>query len=517
MKKLFILSVALMYMFNSSAQENMHIPGKKYQVWPHGVTYEIFVRSFADSNGDGIGDINGIAGKLGYLKDLGIEAIWLTPVSPSPTYHKYDVMDYYAIDKEYGTIDDFKNLVTEAHKLNIKIIPDIVVNHTSSQHPWFLEAMKGKDNPYRNFYIWKDSSELSEQRNWYLPHDENRKPIEGQKYYGFFSPGMPDLNYDNPKVREEVIKIGKYWLQQMGVDGFRLDAAQHIYDEKEVKKNVQWWNQFRSEMETVKKNVYLMGEVWNKDTVVAQYLHNALSGCFNFDLSFILQDVARSEQPKNLIDKVIHIRNLYRKYNPDFIDATILSNHDQNRIMDDLKGDMNQAGMAAALLLTLPGSPYLYYGEEIGMQGQKPDENIREPFLWDKGNRDKMQTKWMKAKYSTDKTVAPLSIQASDSSSMLNRYRFFLHERARNEFLRSGEIEKSNISNPNVCAFYRVWEKDSVLVIHNLSRKEVTFELPAKEQAYVDPLFTYSSKYVRTKNKIRLSPFSTIILVELEK
>jgi len=162
MKKI-LVTLFLMYTFVAQAQQR--IPCKKYQPWPHGVSYEIFVRSFADSNGDGIGDLNGITMKLPYLKNLGIEAIWLTPICPSPTYHKYDVTDYKAIDPEYGTMDDFKNLVYQAHILNIKVICDLVPNHTSSKHPWFLEAKSSADNPFRDYYVWSKPKDLTDTLN----------------------------------------------------------------------------------------------------------------------------------------------------------------------------------------------------------------------------------------------------------------------------------------------------------------------------------------------------------------
>ncbi len=511
MKKYFY---TLIFMSALIAQAQQRIPGKKYREWPHAVSYEIFVRSFADSNGDGIGDLNGITAKLDYLKELGVEGIWLTPVCPSPTYHKYDVTDYKAIDPEYGTMEDFKNLVKEAHRLNIKVIPDLVPNHSSSKHPWFLEAIKGKDNPYRDYYVWSNSKNLKDSMNWYYPKDENKKRIGDEKYYGFFWSGMPDLNYDNPKVRAEMIDIAKFWIEETGVDGFRLDAAQHIYDATEVEKNVAWWQEFRKALDGVKKDVYLMGEVVNKDSIVASYMDNALSGCFNFDLGLALQQSARKEQHLDIVDTVIRIRNLYSKYKADFIDATILSNHDQNRVMDDLKGDYNHARMAAALLLTMPGSPYIYYGEELAMQGQKPDENIREPFIWASGKTEKMQTSWMKAKYSTDKTVIPAKEQMLDSTSFWSFYKSLLHFRAKNEFMRSGEIAKSKIEHPAICAFFRIWEGDSVLVLHNLSKKEVHVELPDKEQKFLEVEFQSGEKFTCVKNRIRISPYSTVVLGE---
>jgi glycosidase len=506
--------IILTFMTSLLAQAQQRIPGKKYREWPHGVSYEIFVRSFADSNGDGIGDLNGVTAKLPYLKDLGIEAIWLTPICPSPTYHKYDVTNYKDIDAEYGTLYDFKNLVIEAHKLNIKVVFDFVPNHSSSQHPWFLEAIKGKDNPYRDYYVWSNRKNLKDSLNWYYPKDENKKNLGNEKYYGFFWSGMPDLNYDNPKVRAEMIDIAKFWLEETNIDGFRIDAAQHIYDAVEVKKNVAWWQEFKLAIEGVRKNVYLMGEVMNSDTVVANYLNKALSGCFNFDLGIALQKSAKKEMHLNIVDTVMQIRSLYAKNNPDFIDATILSNHDQNRVMNDLNGDYNHARMGASLLLTLPGSPYIYYGEELAMFGQKPDENIREPFIWNFEKKEKMQTSWMEGKYSNDKTVVPALAQMKDSTSFFSHYKSLLLFRAANEFMRSGDIAKSKIEHPAICAFYRVWEGDSVLVIHNLSKKEVTFDMPKNEQKFVDIEYQRGENFVRTKNKVRISPYTSVVLRE---
>lgn len=200
------------------------------------VFYQVFIRSFADSNGDGIGDLNGLISKLDYLKRLGITGIWLSPVHPSPSYHKYDVIDYYNIDKEYGTLEDFKLLVAEAHQRNILVLLDLVINHTSEFHPWFLEALKGKDSPYRSYYVWSDAKILKDKSNWHFPKNDPGKPIERELYYGFFWSGMPDLNFDSKELRIKLLEIVKYWLIDMGVDGFRLNAAQHIYGERKVKK-----------------------------------------------------------------------------------------------------------------------------------------------------------------------------------------------------------------------------------------------------------------------------------------
>ncbi|RYF77405.1 MAG: alpha-amylase, partial [Cytophagaceae bacterium] len=216
-----------------------------------GVHYEIFVRAFCDSNNDGIGDLNGVTQKLDYLSDLGISAIWLMPINPSSTYHKYDVTDYYGIDPEYGTIDDFRRLIDEAHKRGIAVLMDLVIHHTSIKHMWFQEAAKGPDNPYRSFYKWmlpdeikrrnlatRDITADSDERSpWHYAPGTNARSATTEKYYGMFWSGMPDLNFDHQPLREEIYKIVRYWLTDVGVDGFRLDAARHLYREAEEPKN----------------------------------------------------------------------------------------------------------------------------------------------------------------------------------------------------------------------------------------------------------------------------------------
>lgn len=206
--------------------------------WPFGVKYEVFVLSFADGNGDGKGDFKGLTAKLDYLQDLGVNGVWLMPIMNSPSYHKYDVTDYKSIHPDYGTVDDFKNFVTEAHARNIKVIVDLILNHSGSDHPWFQSAMKDKTSPYRKYYVWakKDSirAQISKKATSFDSdnitqwHAVNGDTLS-EHYYGFFYGGMPDLNFDNPKVKEEFIDIGKFWLNEMKVDGFRLDAAKHIF------------------------------------------------------------------------------------------------------------------------------------------------------------------------------------------------------------------------------------------------------------------------------------------------
>src|SRR5690349_4187907 len=218
--------------------------------WPYGVNYEVFVQSFADSNGDGKGDFNGLTAKLDYLKDLGVGGIWMMPIMPSPTYHKYDVTDYKAVHPDYGTKEDFQKLVDEAHKRGIRIIIDLILNHSGSDHPWFKSAIKGKDSPYRDYYVWsrKDSvrSQIAKKATsfdsdnltqWHAVNGDTTQ----EHFYGFFWSGMPDLNFDNPKVKAEFVDIGNFWLTDMKVDGFRLDAARHIFPSDRAEDNHAFW------------------------------------------------------------------------------------------------------------------------------------------------------------------------------------------------------------------------------------------------------------------------------------
>lgn len=206
---------------NSSENTADSVANTTHTTWPHAVTYEIFVQSFYDSNGDGVGDINGMTSQLDYLKDLQIEAVWLMPIGPSPSYHKYDITDYRDIHPDYGTMDDFKNFVRQAHQRDIKVVIDLVINHTSSEHPWFEAAVTDKNSPYRNYYVWAYEDSIKERiakKEVTLDSDNitqwHKSEGNDQLYYGFFYGGMPDLNFDNPKVREEVKDIGRFWLEK---------------------------------------------------------------------------------------------------------------------------------------------------------------------------------------------------------------------------------------------------------------------------------------------------------------
>ncbi|GAB4028243.1 alpha-amylase family glycosyl hydrolase [Spirosoma gilvum] len=459
-----------------------------------GVHYEIFVRSFADSNGDGIGDLNGVTANLDYLKDLGVSAIWLMPISPSPSYHKYDVTDYYGIDPEYGTLDDCRRLIQEAHQRGIAIIIDLVLHHTSIQHHWFQEAAKGPQNPYWNFYKWLTPKEIKARnlatRDITADSDE-RSPwhsVPGakypEKYYGMFWQGMPDLNFDHRPVRDEVFKIVRYWLNEVGVDGFRLDAARHLYRDYEETKNHDFWEEFGREVAAAKPGAYTIGEVWTRPERIAPYFRG-LKANFNFDLRLIIEEIVRQEDDtEDMIQFLTYVHAAFCNVNPQFIDALILSNHDQNRIGSLLKGNANHLKVAANLLLTLPGLPYLYYGEEIGMRGVKPDENIREPFLWDFRDRDKQRTFWRRGRYSTSRTIRPLAHQQTDPDSLFTHYKRLIHYRNNHPVLNDNlsRLAQTGIRQKGTVSFIRQSENGGrILVIHNLTKEPIEIVLSPDE------------------------------------
>ncbi|MBX2901630.1 MAG: alpha-amylase [Cyclobacteriaceae bacterium] len=512
MKKQFLLALIVLV-------AGCNTPERKAQ-WPYGVNYEVFVRSFADSNGDGIGDFNGLTEQLDYLKELGIGGIWLMPIMPSPTYHKYDVTDYKAVDPEYGTAEDFKRLVNEAHKRGIKILVDLILNHSGSDHPWFKSAREGKASPYRNYYVWakKDSIRAQISKKATSLDSDNITQwhaVDGdtlsEHYYGFFWGGMPDLNFDNEKVKAEFVEIGKYWLAEMKVDGFRLDAAKHIYPTDRAADNHAFWVWFREEMQKIKPDVYLVGEVWSAAADVAPYL-KGLPALFNFDMGYAITGVVNAgKDTVQLIHKYKEINDFYLKTTSDYIDATFLKNHDQNRILSELGNDANKARVAAAILLTLPGTPYIYYGEEIGMLGKKPDEYIREPFLWDTG-QPALQTKWEAPRYSTPDHVIPLAQQKANPQSLYNFYKRFIAYRNSSSALTFGSVQESGLAISEVVSLVRNYKNESLFVLHNISDVEITVKPEGELAAYTSIDFVSQGEAQKTAEGWILPAYTTLIL-----
>lgn len=439
------------------------------------VYYEIFVRSFYDSNGDGIGDLKGITEKLDYIKSLGVNGIWLMPITDSPSYHGYDVIDFNKVNPKYGTMEDFKKLTEEAHKRGIKVIMDFVINHTSNKHPWFVEASSSKDSKYRDYYLWADENtnlkELNDQQN----RNAWNKSSTGY-FYAEFWEGQPDLNYDNKLVREEIKKSAKLWIES-GLDGFRIDAARHIYQQKRTQDTLLWWQEFGDYVRGINKNVYILGEVWSDEITISRYF-KVLNSCFNFPVAKETMLAAASGNPVNLIVQMQNSYSQYAKVNKDYVDSPFLTNHDQNRVMSELK-DINKVKSAAAVYLTLPGNPTLYYGEEIGMLGKKPDESIREPFKW-YAKEGRGQTTWEPMLFNSGKDVASMEEQDKDKDSLLNFYRDMISFRQSSPILSKGDI-KVIAEIKNALTYTRTCNNESNLIVHNLKTEAVSIEINLPE------------------------------------
>jgi glycosidase len=450
------------------------IPPAESPWWSDAVFYEIFVRSFNDSDGDGIGDFNGITEKLDYLNDgdpatttdLGVTGIWLMPIFPSPSYHGYDVTDYYAVNPQYGTMDDFKRLLEEADKRGIRVIIDLVINHTSDQHPWFKDAKRDKNSKYRDWYIWSET-DLGYKGPW------NQRVWHSSTtgfYYGIFTSNMPDLNYDNRQVTKEIEQIMEFWLSDIGVDGFRMDAIKHLIEEDKVQENTQ------STHEWLQKNFYptykginpealAVGELFGNDmNSIGKYVNNQqFDMAFNFQLASAFLSSANSRSASytsralELSEKILD--------GPQY--APFLTNHDQDRIMSELRGDVDKAKVAASLLLTSPGTPFIYYGEEIGMQGRKPDENIRLPMQWSDAENAGFTTGNPWRAPDSDYTTVNIAIQNDDATSLLNHYRGLIHLRNASSALREGSYVTVKTNNDRLFASLRISKDEAILVLIN--------------------------------------------------
>ena len=468
------------------------------------IFYEIFVHAFYDSNGDGIGDLNGVTEKLDYLQQLGISGLWLLPIHPSPSYHKYDVSDYYGIHPDYGTMEDMKALLAEAHKRDIIVLIDMVINHSSDQHPFFLEAKKGKENPFRDYYVWSSDTLLQKEN----PGHWHKNPGDKEKYYGFFWKGMPDLNFDKQEVREEMKKVGAFWLTEVGVDGFRLDAIKYIYPDSLVSKNVEWWQEYRAGLEETGEDFFLVAELWDKAEYIAPFLDRGVHSAFNFDLSFAIETMLATGKDPGLGKLMSKIQKQYQELSDDYQDATFIKNHDQDRIAS-LVNDPRKAKLAASLLLTLPGIPFLYYGEEIAMLGKKPDEYIREPMVWDLPDQDPGQTSWIEPQYSTDETVVPVALQEKDPESLLSHYRKLIALRKAHSALATGSIAGLDNINKDLCVYVVRGAEEKILVIHNLTGN--TAVLDTRQFKLKDQALFLEGAYTNKGKTLSLEPYGSLI------
>jgi len=500
--------------------------------------YEVFLYSFYDSNGDGIGDINGLIQKLDYINDgnpdsdvsLGFNGIWLMPIMPSKSYHKYDVMDYYDIDPQYGNLDDFNRLVKECKKRGIKLIIDLVINHTSNQHPWFLSALKSlsiepcgeekcihevlcrEHNPYVKYYNFVEGK--PDRADYY------HTGIGDWYYEGVFSSSMPDLNLDNESLRKDIEDIMKYWLD-LGVGGFRLDAALHYYSNDNDKncEVLSWVNDF---VKSYNEQNYLVAEVWTNFSTFSRYYISNIDSVFNFAFATESGKIVKTlnykgadNSAKAFGEAMIQVQNVLGKYSPSAIDAPFFTNHDTARAAGYFSKDPLKTKMAGGMNLMMGGNVFVYYGEEIGMSGSGKDENKRAPMYWFDDYREGMT----KGPYDMDKvehSFGSVESQINDPLSIYNYYKRAIRLRNENPEIARGVITyMTDVTDEDICAVARSYNDSTIYMLYNISDEE-------KEIAVSKELYPYEGirgylsangeEVTLTGEIVTMPPYSIVIL-----
>jgi glycosidase len=473
--------------------------------WARGaVFYEVFVRSFADSDGDGVGDLRGLEARLDYLNDgdpgrgddLGVDALWLMPICESPSYHGYDVVDYRRVDREYGSEEDFDGFLAAAHRRGVRVIIDLVLNHTSAEHPWFVDAASSPGSPRRDWYLWRPDDP-----GWTQPWGGDRRTWHergGAFYYGVFWRGMPDLNYSHPPVREEMQRVAAHWLRR-GVDGFRLDATRHLFAggpgaaQNDQPETHVYLADFSAAVRSVRPDALLVGENWTDTASIAPYFRE-LPANFNFPLA---EAIVRGVESGSASQVAAVLRDMAALYPESALDAPFLTNHDQTRLSTQLGGDPAKLRLAAAVLLTLPGAPFLYYGEEIGLQNGpgREDEHKRTPLPWDASPGAGFSTGKPWFELAPGHETAHVAAERGRPGSLFERYRTLIALRHGSPALRLGSLEllAPAAAEPGaVLAFLRRAPGSTALVAHNYAGAASTagpFDLQALrlEELWLDP------------------------------
>jgi len=536
--------------------------------WKRAVFYEIYPRSFQDSDGDGVGDLDGITSRLEYLARLGVDAVWITPFYPSPQVDfGYDVSDYEAVDPQFGTLADFDRLIKEAHRRKIKVVIDFVLNHTSDQHPFFKESRSSRENPKRDWYIWRDPRpDGSRPNNWsssFGPVAWTLDEQTGQFYYHYFYPQQPELNWRNPEVERRMFETVRFWLRR-GADGFRLDAVNYLFEDPRLRDNPvlpelrpgtttgehlqeKKYNRDLPEVQDVMVRLrafndrvnpasVLIGEAYvPKWEELMRYYGPADNGVhlpFNF---FLIMEPARTHLDANVFRSVVEasekaLRGRWTTY--------VLSNHDNPRHYDRYgDGAHNDliAKLAATMLLTLRGSPFLYYGEEIGMVTTEPKtiDEVRDPVgrrYWPAnkgrdGERTPMQwdaspnagftrgTPWLPVPPSA--RAKNVGAQEDDPNSLLNFYRQLIALRRRAPALLDGEYASLG-EDPKLFAYWRKSRTQTMVVALNMSGEARTLNLGGGGLSASDFRVALSSRPRKrgqlTDGELALAPFEAVIL-----
>mgnify|MGYP001109782422 FL=1 len=540
----------------------------KEKWWKKSVVYQIYPRSFCDSNGDGIGDINGIRSKLWYLKELGIDIIWLSPVYSSPNADNgYDISDYCGISPEYGTMDEMKALIDECENCGIKIIMDLVVNHTSDEHPWFIEAKQSKDNPYREYYIWRkgEKGNPPNQLESCFGGSAWEYSEETKEYYlHFFHKKQPDLNWENQAVRKEVWKIMNYWID-MGIGGFRMDVIDMIgkVPDKEIKENGPRLHEYLQEMnrETFgEKNLVTVGECWGADIEKGRLYSDPerkeLDMIFQFEQMLLDQVPGKSKWDLKPLE-LKQLKQVFAKWQ-DALEgkgwnSLFWNNHDLPRIVsrwgNDKEYRVESAKMLATILHGMKGTPYIYQGEEIGMtncpllsvedladvesrnmyyerkqMGYKEEDimnsistkardNARTPMQWNDGYEAGFTegTPWYRVNPNYMEINAKKALE--DKDSIFYYYKELIHLRKKEPILIYGNFKLLYSEDKSVFAYIREWDYKKWLIVCNFYGTPTDFMYPARGQVI---LSNYKQEPVILLENISLRPYEAIICELIE-
>jgi alpha-glucosidase len=539
----------------SNAQQQTDAHARQW--WQNAVFYEIYPRSFADSNNDGIGDLDGITSKLDYLHELGVDAIWITPCFPSPQVDfGYDVSDYEAIDPMYGTMQDFDRLVNEAKKRNIRVILDFVVNHTSDQHKWFLDSRSSRTSKYRDWYIWRDGKNGGPPNNWQSEFGVPAWTFDkktGQYYYNYFYPQQPDLNWRNPAVRAAMLDVTRFWYKR-GVAGFRLDAVDTLFEDPNLTDNppspgkdkfgrpnfARIHNTKLPEVHDVLQDLrkianqydaVLIGETWTKDIDELKNYYGENSNELQMPMDLMFGTVNKLSAPE-------FRRQIAAVDTAGGWPVFVISNHDMvrsyNRYGDGVHND-EIAKLMASLYLTLRGSPIMYYGEELGMQNNDPKrkEDVKDPQgitgwpgeIGRDGERTPMQ--WNDAKnagFSNAKPWLPVppsfkthnvAAESKDPNSILSIYHQLLAMRHNEPALLNGTYTALNEDDPNVLSYLRKDKDEAILVMLNMSSSPQKVKLNLAPQGFVSPkltvLLSTFQQPTSAADAVNLPPFGALI------
>ena len=509
---------------NDSATQPVRDP-ESHQWWQNAVFYELYPRSFADSNNDGIGDLNGIDQHLDYLRWLGVDAVWLTPMFPSPQVDfGYDVSDYQNVDPKYGTLADMDKLIADGKTHQVKFILDFVVNHTSDKHPWFIESASSKTNPKRDWYVWRNGKGPGKPpNNWTSLFGGSAWQYDSrtsQYYYHYFYPQQPDLNWRNPAVKDAMFGIEAWWFKR-GVAGFRLDAVDTLFEDPDLKDNPIVDHEKNAygdpvendindknlpEVHTVLRGLREVADQYNAVLIGETYTDNIAQldeyygggKELQMPMDFLFTQVNKVSAPE-------FRRQIAAIENTSGWPVLVLSNHDlvrsYNRYGDGLHNDQI-AKLMAAMQLTLRGTPIIYYGDEIGMENNDPKrrEDVQDPIGrrgWPKekgrdGERTPMQ--WNSSTNGGFSTVKPwnpvdprygtynVESERKDPKSILNWYQQILALRHTNRALLDGSYTALNENDPNVLSYLRSYNGENVLVVLNMSSSPQTakFDLASK-------------------------------------